>query len=90
MADLTQFPGCGVIDRWRRVLRAANRAGLKENGTVVYLHADPLVLWDAYATAATARAADVGSTQSPATLYDSGTRCIARWRFMCIESDRAR
>ena len=31
--------------RWSSVLRPANRARLKSNGTVVYLHAEPATLW---------------------------------------------
>jgi shikimate kinase len=46
LADLTQLVDVVLSTGGGAVLRPANRARLKENGTVVYLHADPNVLWD--------------------------------------------
>ena len=40
LADIVLATGGGVV------LRAANRERLKENGTVLYLHADPATLWE--------------------------------------------
>jgi shikimate kinase len=46
LADLTQLVDVVLSTGGGAVLRPANRARLKENGTVVYLHADPNVLWE--------------------------------------------
>lgn len=40
LVDVVLSTGGGVI------LRSANRSRLRENGTVVYLHAQPAMLWD--------------------------------------------
>ena len=46
LADLTQLVDVVLSTGGGAVLRPANRVRLKENGTVVYLHADPNVLWE--------------------------------------------
>ena len=46
IADLTQLVDVVLSTGGGAVLRPANRARLRENGTVVYLHADPNVLWE--------------------------------------------
>ena len=46
LAELTQLVDVVLSTGGGAVLRPANRALLKENGTVVYLHADPNVLWE--------------------------------------------
>ena len=46
LADLTQLVDVVLSTGGGAVLRPANRMRLKENGTVVYLHADPNVLWE--------------------------------------------
>jgi shikimate kinase len=46
LADLTQLVDVVLSTGGGAVLRPANRVRLKENGTVVYLHADPAVLWE--------------------------------------------
>ena len=46
LADLTQLVDVVLSTGGGAVLRPANRVRLKENGTVVYLHADPNILWE--------------------------------------------
>ena len=46
LAELTQFSDVVLSTGGGAVLRPGNRALLKENGTVVYLHADPAILWE--------------------------------------------
>ena len=46
LAELTQLVDVVLSTGGGAVLRPANRARLKENGTVIYLHADPAVLWE--------------------------------------------
>jgi shikimate kinase len=46
LAELTQFAGILLSTGGGVVLRSANRIRLRENGTVIYLHADPAVLWE--------------------------------------------
>lgn len=45
LADLTALTGIVLSTGGGAVLRPANRVRLKENGTVVYLHAEPATLW---------------------------------------------
>jgi shikimate kinase len=45
LAELTQRDGIVLSTGGGAVLRPANRMRLRENGTVVYLHADPATLW---------------------------------------------
>jgi len=45
IAELTAFEGIVLSTGGGAVLRPANRALLRDNGTVVYLHAEPLTLW---------------------------------------------
>ena len=46
LAELTLLSGVVLSTGGGAVLRPANRARLKENGTVIYLHADPAILWE--------------------------------------------
>jgi shikimate kinase len=46
IAELTIMIGIVLSTGGGAVLRPANRARLRENGTVVYLHAEPAMLWD--------------------------------------------
>ena len=45
IAELTVLEGIVLSTGGGAVLRAANRVRLKENGTVIYLHAEPSTLW---------------------------------------------
>lgn len=45
VADLTARTGIVLATGGGAVLRPANRECLKQNGTVIYLHADPRMLW---------------------------------------------
>jgi shikimate kinase len=45
LAELTALEGVVLSTGGGAVLRPANRVRLKENGTVVYLHAEPATLW---------------------------------------------
>ena len=45
IAELTALEGIVLSTGGGAVLRAANRTRLKENGTVIYLHAEPSTLW---------------------------------------------
>ena len=45
IAELTALEGIVLSTGGGAVLRPANRLRLKENGTVVYLHAEPSTLW---------------------------------------------
>lgn len=45
IAELTLQEGIVLSTGGGAVLRAANRVRLKENGTVIYLHAEPSTLW---------------------------------------------
>ena len=45
IAELTALEGIVLSTGGGAVLRAANRVRLKENGTVIYLHAEPSALW---------------------------------------------
>ena len=71
------------------VLRAPSRARLKENGTVLYLHAEPETLWQRL------RNSNIGRCCRPptrATVSSSSTscaiRCTAKSATHVIESDR--
>ena len=46
LAELTQLREVVLSTGGGAVLRPGNRALLKENGTVIYLHADPAILWE--------------------------------------------
>ena len=46
LAELTLLTGVVLSTGGGVVLRPANRMRLKENGTVIYLHADPAILWE--------------------------------------------
>jgi shikimate kinase len=46
LVELTQLTGVVLSTGGGVVLRPGNRARLKENGTVIYLHADPATLWE--------------------------------------------
>lgn len=45
LAELTALAGVVLSTGGGAVLRAANRARLRDNGTVVYLHAEPVTLY---------------------------------------------
>jgi shikimate kinase len=45
LADLTCLPDIVLSTGGGAVLRPANRLRLRENGTVIYLHAEPATLW---------------------------------------------
>jgi shikimate kinase len=45
LAELTQLQDIVLSTGGGAVLRAANRTRLRENGTVLYLHAEPATLW---------------------------------------------
>ena len=89
LADLTQFLDVVLSTGGGAVLRAANRARLKENGTVVYLHADPLVLWERVRHS---RNRPLLQTSDPrnrlATLYDERDALYREVADHVIESDR--
>ena len=46
LTELTHLTGVVLSTGGGVVLRPGNRARLKENGTVIYLHADPAILWE--------------------------------------------
>ena len=46
LAELTQLVDVVLSTGGGAILRPGNRVLLKENGTVIYLHADPAVLWE--------------------------------------------
>jgi shikimate kinase len=46
IAELTRLQGIVLSTGGGAVLRPANRQLLKENGTVIYLHAEPSMLWE--------------------------------------------
>jgi shikimate kinase len=46
LAELTQLTDIVLSTGGGAVLRPNNRVRLKENGTVIYLHAEPSVLWE--------------------------------------------
>ena len=46
LAELTELTDVVLSTGGGAVLRPANRLRLKENGTVIYLHADPAILWE--------------------------------------------
>jgi shikimate kinase len=46
LAELTLQSGIVLSTGGGAVLREANRARLRENGTVIYLHGDPATLWE--------------------------------------------
>jgi shikimate kinase len=45
LADLTALPNIVLSTGGGAVLRPNNRMRLKDNGTVIYLHAEPVTLW---------------------------------------------
>ena len=46
IAELTRLHGIVLSTGGGAVLRPANRVRLKDNGTVLYLHAEPVTLWE--------------------------------------------
>ena len=46
IADLTPLTGIVLATGGGAVLRTASRACLKQNGTVIYLYAEPEILWE--------------------------------------------
>jgi shikimate kinase len=89
LADLTQLVDVVLSTGGGAVLRPANRVRLKENGTVVYLHADPSILWERVRHS---RNRPLLQTTDPrnrlATLYDERDALYRDVADHVIESDR--
>jgi shikimate kinase len=89
LAELTQLADVVLSTGGGAVLRPANRLRLKENGTVVYLHADPAVLWERVRHS---RNRPLLQTSDPrnrlATLYDERDALYREVADHVIESDR--
>jgi len=89
LAELTQLSDVVLSTGGGAVLRPANRARLKDNGTVIYLHADPMVLWERVRHS---RNRPLLQTSDPrnrlATLYDERDAFYREVADHVIESDR--
>ncbi len=89
LAELTQLVDVVLSTGGGAVLRPANRLRLKENGTVIYLHADPSVLWERVRHS---RNRPLLQTSDPrnrlATLYDERDALYREVADHVIESDR--
>jgi len=89
LADLTQLVDVVLSTGGGAVLRPANRVRLKENGTVIYLHADPAILWERVRHS---RNRPLLQTTDPrnrlATLYDERDALYREVANYVIESDR--
>lgn len=89
LAELTGLAGILLSTGGGVVLRPANRIRLKENGTVIYLHADPAVLWERVRHS---RNRPLLRTAEPhnrlATLYDERDALYREVADHVIESDR--
>jgi shikimate kinase len=89
LADLTELMDVVLSTGGGAVLRPANRARLKENGTVIYLHADPAILWERVRHS---RNRPLLQTADPrnrlATLYDERDALYREVAHHVIESDR--
>ena len=55
LANLTALANVVLSTGGGAVLRPDNRSRLRDNGTVIYLHAEPSTLWGRIGTAATGR-----------------------------------
>jgi shikimate kinase len=89
LADLTKLVDVVLSTGGGAVLRPANRVRLKENGTVVYLHADPSVLWERVRHS---RNRPLLQTSDPrnrlATLYEERDALYREVADHVVESDR--
>ena len=89
LAELTQLVDVVLSTGGGAVLRPANRARLKENGTVIYLHADPAILWERVRHN---RNRPLLQTTDPrnrlATLYDERDALYREVADHVVESDR--
>ena len=89
LAELTQLSDVVLSTGGGAVLRPANRARLKDNGTVIYLHADPMVLWERVRHS---RNRPLLQTSDPrnrlATLYDERDAFYREVANHVVESER--
>jgi shikimate kinase len=89
LAELTQLMDVVLSTGGGAVLRPGNRARLKENGTVIYLHADPAILWERVRHN---RNRPLLQTTDPrnrlATLYDERDALYREVADHVVESDR--
>ena len=89
LADLTQLVDVVLSTGGGAVLRPANRVRLKENGTVVYLHADPNVLWERVRHSRNRPLLQTGDPRDRlATLYGERDALYREVADHIIESDR--
>jgi shikimate kinase len=89
LADLTQLTEIVLSTGGGAVIRPNNRVRLKENGTVIYLHADPAILWERVRHS---RNRPLLQTTDPrnrlATLYDERDALYREVADHVVESDR--
>jgi len=89
LAELTQFTEIVLSTGGGVVLRPGNRARLKENGTVIYLHADPAILWERVRHS---RSRPLLQTTDPrnrlATIYEEGDALYREVADHVVDSDR--
>jgi len=89
LADLTQLTDIVLSTGGGAVIRPNNRVRLKENGTVIYLHADPAILWERVRHS---RNRPLLQTTDPrnrlATLYDERDAFYREVADHVVESDR--
>jgi shikimate kinase len=89
LAELTQLVDVVLSTGGGAVLRPANRARLKENGTVVYLHADPAVLFERVRHSRNRPLLQTGDPRNRlATLYGERDALYREVADHVIESDR--
>jgi shikimate kinase len=89
LADLTQLVDVVLSTGGGAVLRPANRVRLKENGTVVYLHADPAVLFERVRHSRNRPLLQTGDPRNRlATLYGERDALYREVADHIIESDR--
>lgn len=89
MAELTLLTEIVLSTGGGAVLRPANRVRLRENGTVVYLHADPAVLWERVRHNRNRPLLQTGEPQTRlATLYAERDALYREVADHIVESDR--
>jgi len=89
LADLVQFTDMVLSTGGGAVLRPANRVRLKENGTVIYLHADPMILWERVRHSRNRPLLQTGDPRNRlATLYDERDAYYREVADHVVESDR--
>jgi len=89
LADLVQFTDMVLSTGGGAVLRPANRVRLKENGTVIYLHADPMILWERVRHSRNRPLLQTGDPRNRlATLYDERDAYYRAVADHVVESDR--